>query len=94
MPGCAYFREVHDDGIRWLDGFKEKPGANRGYRGEKLVLLAGFQAVNYVYLTEFDFTDDGRILCRLGFTAHNLTKRDDNGGDVHVHVGCWAWIST
>jgi hypothetical protein len=87
-------REVHDDGLRWMNGYANKSGENKGYRGEKLVLLAGFQAVNYVYLTEYDFTDDGRIVCRLGFTAHNLRPRGKGNnnvkdGDAHLHVGCW-----
>ena len=94
MPSSKSWREVHDDGLRWMDGYAKKAGDNRGYRGEKLVLMAGFQAVNYIYLTEYDFTDDGRIVCRLGFTAHNLDVRggrykNQKEGDVHLHVGCW-----
>jgi hypothetical protein len=87
QPHFRIYREVHDDGIRWLTR-----DDNRGYRGEKLILCSVFQAFNYVYLVEFDFTDDGRILCRLGFTAHNYFDRNQNkapGGDTHVHVGCW-----
>jgi Cu2+-containing amine oxidase len=48
---------------------------------------------------EYDFTDDGRIVCRLGFTAHNFFDRAaiagsrygfrKNDGDVHPHIGCW-----
>src|SRR5262249_4208483 len=41
-------KEVHDDGLRWVSGYANTSGENRGYRGEKLVLVAGFQAVNYV----------------------------------------------
>jgi Cu2+-containing amine oxidase len=86
-------KEVHDDGLRWVSGYANTSGENRGYRGEKLVLVAGFQAVNYVYLTEYHFTDDGRIVCRLGFTAHNIVPRGKKNnikdGDVHLHVGCW-----
>ena len=51
-----------------------------------------FQAGNYTYAVEFDFTDDGRIISKLGFTAHNLFNRNGSKqteGDVHVHVGCW-----
>jgi hypothetical protein len=92
-PKLTVLREVHDDGLRWMSGYAKAPGENRGYRGEKLVLVAGFQAVNYVYLTEYDFTDDGRIVCRLGFTAHNLVVRGQRNkikdGDAHLHVGCW-----
>ena len=91
-PKLTIFREVHDDGLRWMGGY----GKNNAYRGEKLVLMSIFQAVNYVYFLEYDFTDDGRIVCRLGFTAHNLQPRGkgrnkDNikDGDVHLHVGCW-----
>jgi Copper amine oxidase, enzyme domain len=92
-PKHKIFKEVHDDGLRLMGGF----GKNHGHRGEKLALWSMFQAVNYVYLVEFDFTDDGRIVCRLGFTAHNYFDRgkspeDPPGvkdGDVHVHIGCW-----
>jgi hypothetical protein len=90
-PKLSIFREVHDDGIRWITGYSK----NRAYRGEKLVLLSVFQAVNYVYLVEYDFTDDGRIVPKLGFTAHNFFHRGKSNsqtakdGDVHLHVGCW-----
>ncbi|MBM3993437.1 MAG: hypothetical protein FJ303_04705 [Planctomycetes bacterium] len=84
------FREVHDDGIRWMKGH----GNNVGYRGEKLVLASIFQAVNYVYIMEYNFTDDGRVVTRLGFTAHNYFRRGKGrgnvkDGDVHLHVGSW-----
>lgn len=94
-PHFTIYREVHDDGIRWLDGYgKPGFGENPGYRGEKLVLTSTWQAVNYVYLNAYDFTDDGRIVCRLGFTGHNFYDRGKGSrkladGDVHLHVGCW-----
>src|SRR5262249_31452078 len=71
----------------------------------KLVLWCAAQAGNYVYLVEYNFTDDGRIVCRLGFTAHNFFDREKipgprpkgalpskttvKNGDTHPHVGCW-----
>jgi hypothetical protein len=97
-PQLTVYREVHDDGVRWITGFgkpdKTRKDDNKGYRGEKLILTSVFQAVNYVYLVEYDFTDDGRVVSRLGFTAHNYFNRghgSDNvaDGDVHLHVGCW-----
>ncbi len=90
-PKLTVSREVHDDGIRWITGFSR----NKAYRGEKLVLLSMFQAANYVYQVEYDFTDDGRIVPKLGFTAHNFFARGKSNnqaakdGDVHLHVGCW-----
>ena len=85
------FCEVHDDGLRWIKGNEsDGAGENRGRRGEKLVLSSMFQAANYVYVTEYDFTDDGRIVCKLGFTGSNFFNRGkDKDGDVHLHVGCW-----
>ncbi len=87
------YREVHDDGIRWLwgprgnDKFPHRP--DRGRRGEKLILWSTFNADNYRYLTEYHFTDDGRIVCRLGFSARNYFPRKTHRGDVQLNIGCW-----
>ena len=91
-PKLKIAREVHDDGLRWLSGHAWTEDEVKGYRGEKLLLSSFFQAGNYTYAVEFDFTDDGRIIPKLGFTAHNLFNRNGSKqteGDVHVHVGCW-----
>src|SRR5262249_20665990 len=70
-------------------------------KGEKLTLWSAIKSDNYVYLMEYSFTDDGRIVCRLGFTAHNLFDRAKfkknkydfalKDEDIHAHVGCWRW---
>ncbi len=91
-PKYKIYREVHDDGIRWLNGYNKSEDTVKGYRGEKLILCSLFQAVNYTYAVEYDFTDDGRIISKLGFTAHNYYSRNEAkqaDGDIHVHVGCW-----
>jgi Cu2+-containing amine oxidase len=93
------YRELHDDGLRWVGLY----GGARARRGEKLVLWAAMRSGNYAFLTEYTFTDDGRIVSRLGFTAHNLFDRaklppqkgvphqavKQKDGDVHAHFGCW-----
>jgi hypothetical protein len=79
-------KEVHDDGVRWLDGF------GRARRGEKMTLWAVFYAMNYRYIIEYGFRDDGVITCRLGATAHNIMGSGYNlDRSVHMHVGCWKW---
>jgi hypothetical protein len=99
------YKELHYDGLRWVSIYGDDPPARkldyRAHRGEKLVLWSAIASGNYVYLMEYNFTDDGRIVCRLGFTAHNyfdrakLAKRRTPYGfrlkdaDVHVHAGCW-----
>ncbi|MFO0799102.1 MAG: YbjN domain-containing protein [Gemmataceae bacterium] len=93
------YQELHYDGLRWM-GVYDKVQA-RG--GEKLVLWAAMRSGNYAFLMEYNFTDDGRIVSRLGLTAHNLFDRavlpKEKGvphramrtkdGDVHAHFGCW-----
>jgi Cu2+-containing amine oxidase len=88
-------KELHYDGLRWMSVY----GGHRGKRGEKLILWSAVASANYIYLMEYNFTDDGRIVCRLGFTAHNYFNRSKDLGqrnrtdnkDVHAHVGCWRW---
>jgi hypothetical protein len=78
-------KEVHDDGLRWVSG-REKTR-----RGEKMLLWALFHGGNYRYILEYGFSDDGVISCRLGASAHNFFDRRKDGGDAHLHVGCWRW---
>lgn len=95
------YQELHYDGLRWVglyDGVRAR-------RGEKLVLWAAMKSGNYAFLMEYNFTDDGRIVSRLGFTAHNLFDRaklpqqkgvphravKTKDGDVHAHFGCWKF---
>jgi hypothetical protein len=90
--------ELHYDGLRWMKVY----GGYDARRGEKLMLWSAIASGNYVYLMEYNFTDDGRILCRLGFTAHNYFDRQAgiakskygsrlNEQDVHPHIGCWRF---
>jgi hypothetical protein len=76
-------KEVHDDGLRWLNG----GGVAR--RGEQLMLWSILSAGNYRYIMEYDFKDDGIIVARVAATAHNLKKFQEDQSDVHLHVGCW-----
>jgi hypothetical protein len=84
-------KEVHDDGIRWMSA--ETSGryevADRARRGEKMVLWATYYGANYRYLVEYGFGDDGVLTCRLGPTGRNLLNRQDDLGDIHLHIGCW-----
>jgi hypothetical protein len=93
------YQELHYDGLRWVSVY----GAVKARGGEKLVLWAAMKSGNYAFLMEYNFTDDGRIVSRLGFTAHNFFDRaplpKEKGlphrtpkmreGDVHAHFGCW-----
>jgi hypothetical protein len=79
------YREVHDDGLRWLNRHGE------ARRGEKLQLWSIFDGGNYRYLIEYAFRDDGTISLRLGATAHNYFNRHKDQRDVHLHVACWRW---
>lgn len=82
MDGMV-LKEVHDDGLRWLNG------AGKARRGEKMMLWAMLSAGNYRYIMEYTFKDDGIIVAKVGATAHNYHKRKDDQTDVHLHVGCW-----
>jgi hypothetical protein len=86
-------KELHYDGLRWMSiyGKTQNDLEIRTRKGEKLALWAAIRSGNYAYLMEYNFTDDGRIVSRLGFTAHNFFNRVDNGNDVHAHLGCWRF---
>jgi hypothetical protein len=97
-------REMHYDGLRWMSIYDKKPNQPmRARKGEKLVLWSAIQSGNYAYLMEYNFTDDGRIVSRLGFTAHSFfdraklaNKKNPYGhrfddADVHPHIGCWRF---
>jgi hypothetical protein len=86
-------KEVHDDGVRWMSA--ETGGRNqiadRARRGEKLLLWATYYGANYRYMIEYGFADDGMITCRIGPTARNIFGRQKDGGDTHLHIGCWRF---
>jgi hypothetical protein len=86
-------KEVHDDGVRWMSaettGFNRV--ADRARRGEKMLLWATYYGANYRYLIEYGFADDGMLTCRIGPTARNIFNRRTDGGDTHLHIGCWRF---
>jgi len=97
------YKELHYDGLRWVSVYgktqNDRDVTIRAHKGEKLILWSAIRANNYVYLVEYDFTDDGRIIARLGFAAHNFFDRAKlpinkygfrlHDQDVHLHAGCW-----
>jgi hypothetical protein len=92
-PAWSYtmHKEVHDDGVRWMSadtGFRNEI-ADRARRGEKLLLWGTYFGANYRYMIEYGFTDDGVVTCRIGPTARNIFNRQKDGGDTHLHIGCW-----
>lgn len=86
-------KEVHDDGVRWMSA--ETSGynriADRARRGEKMILWATYYGANYRYMIEYGFSDDGMITCRIGPTGRNIFNRRTDGGDTHLHIGCWRF---
>lgn len=75
--------EVHDNGVRWMDM------QDKSRRGQIMLLWAIMNAGNYRYIIEYGFRDDGTIIFRLGATGRNLYPKEDDGGDNHLHTGCW-----
>jgi hypothetical protein len=84
------YKEVHDDGLRWVSDGGYTSG-DRARRGEKMLLWAVFYGANYRYIMEYGFADDGSITCRVGATARNIFARRPDQGDTHLHVGCWRF---
>ena len=86
-------KEVHDDGVRWMTA--ETGGRNqigdRARRGQKMLIWGTYYGANYRYMIEFGFADDGTLSCRIGPTARNIFNRQKDGGDTHLHVGCWRF---
>jgi hypothetical protein len=86
-------KEVHDDGVRWMTA--ETSGynriADRARRGQKMIIWGTYYGANYRYMIEYGFTDDGTLSCRIGPTARNIFNRQKDGGDTHLHVGCWRF---
>jgi hypothetical protein len=86
-------KEVHDDGVRWMtaetSGFNRV--ADRARRGQKMLVWGTYYGANYRYMIEFGFADDGTLSARIGPTARNIFNRQKDGGDTHLHVGCWRF---
>ena len=73
-------REVRDRGVVWKDY------ANGVRRGREMVLWAGLQAGNYMYLMQYGFQDDGTITFRAGATGQNLPGMRK---EAHMHDAHW-----
>jgi Cu2+-containing amine oxidase len=73
-------KEVRDRGIIWKDY------AHGVRRGRELVLWAGLQAGNYMYIMSYAFQDDGTIALRVGATGQNLPGQRQ---EAHVHSAHW-----
>jgi primary-amine oxidase len=75
--------EVHDNSLRWMDM------QDRSRRGQIMTLWFILDAGNYRYLIEYGFRDDGVVTFRMGATGRNLYPKEADGGDNHLHTGCW-----
>ncbi len=85
FAGDAYptvVREVRDRGVVWKDY------SNGVRRGRELVLWAGLQAGNYMYLMQYSFHDDGVVAFRVGATGQNLpgARKEPHMHDAHWRI--------
>ncbi len=71
--------EVRERGPIWKNNFGVR-------RGHAMVLWACLHAVNYRYLIEYDFQDDGCIVFKMGSTGRNLQGRE---WLPHMHNYYW-----
>jgi primary-amine oxidase len=72
-------QEVRDRGLAWKEH-------NLVRRGEELVLWGALHAVNYDYVMEWTFRDDGVVTGRLGATAVNYPVWPTV---AHIHNPIW-----
>ena len=79
-PYPTVVKEVRDRGVIWKD-------YSRGVRrGREMVLWAGLEAGNYMYLMSYAFQDDGTIAFRVGATGQNLPGQRRQ---AHMHNSHW-----
>jgi hypothetical protein len=79
-PYPTVVQEVRDRGVIWKD-------YSRGVRrGRELVLWAGLEAGNYMYLMSYGFQDDGTVAFRVGATGQNLPGQRRQ---AHMHNAHW-----
>ena len=71
--------ELRDTGVAYKHG-------ERTRRGEELTLWANFAAVNYTYMVEFGFHDNGTIVFRHAPTGFNFFDHFDAS---HMHGSYW-----
>jgi primary-amine oxidase len=79
-PFATVVKEIRDRGPAWKDY------AHGVRRGRELVIWAGLEAGNYMYLMSYGFHDDGTISFRLGATGQNLPGRRQ---EAHTHSAHW-----
>ena len=65
-PVPTVVKEVRDRGLAWKDA------VHGVRRGRELVIWAGLEAGNYMYIMSYAFHDDGTIAFRVGATGQNL----------------------
>ncbi|HYV36847.1 MAG TPA: hypothetical protein VE988_14155, partial [Gemmataceae bacterium] len=68
MEPCVV-QEIRDRGVIW----KNNDGVRRGH---VMALWGCLHAINYRYLIEYGFQDDGCIVFRVGSTGRNLQGRE------------------
>ena len=71
--------ELRDTGVAYKHG-------ERTRRGEELTLWANFAAINYTYMVEFGFQDNGTIVFRHAPTGFNFFDHFDAS---HMHGSYW-----
>lgn len=79
--GNEVCKEVRDRGIAWKDDLNVR-------RGEEVVLWGALDAVNYNYVIEWTFRDDGVVLGRVGATAQNAPSVPM---EAHMHGPIWRF---
>jgi hypothetical protein len=79
-PFATVVKEVRDRGLAWKDY------AHGVRRGRELVVWAGLEAGNYMYIMSYAFHDDGTIAFRVGATGQNLPGRRF---EAHTHSAHW-----
>jgi hypothetical protein len=79
-PHPTVVREIRDRGVVWKDY------SNGVRRGREMIIWAGLEAGNYMYLMQYGFHDDGTIAFRIGATGQNLPG---SRKEAHMHNTHW-----
>jgi Cu2+-containing amine oxidase len=72
-------QELRERGVIWKNNFGVR-------RGHAMVLWGCLHAINYRYLIEYQFQDDGCIVFRMGATGRNLEGKE---WVSHMHNYYW-----
>jgi primary-amine oxidase len=78
-PEPCVVQEVRERGVIWKGNYGVR-------RGHSMVLWGCLHAVNYRYLIEYTFSDDGSITFRVGAAGRNLQGRE---WTPHMHNNYW-----